>query len=214
MKNFNVWRVLTLVLVIVMSISYIALDTERKNYALVAEDTARKVQQAEYNNETLNLSIEFGFDPMIVIITRALAANAVHKKTDHNPATWRFVKSERDLTYLILSLIQVESRGNTRAIGSDGNGSYGLTQLLLTTARTYDKGVTEAELMTIPKNLGIAMNHFIDLLEKYHGNFTLAVLAWNRGSGAVDRSIALGNSPENGYARRVFENAALRNAAN
>jgi soluble lytic murein transglycosylase-like protein len=115
---------------------------------------------------------------------------------------------------MILSLIQTESHGDPRAINVPNGPSsgIGLTQLILSTARLYDRSVNQQELQTIPVHLKIAVHYFVDLLEKYNGNYTLAVLAWNRGPGTVDRVIALGNSPENGYARAVFEQAAVRNS--
>ena len=159
---------------------------------------------------TLDLAVEFGFDPLIVRIVSQLSTNEMRLRACKCP-TWRFVKTDRDLAYLILSIIQAESRGDYRAF-NPGGPAYGLTQLVLSTARMYDKDVHPTELLTIPKNLSIAVKHFVDLLERFSGNYTLAVLAWNRGSNGVERSLALGNSPDNGYARAVFTQAALRNA--
>ena len=124
---------------------------------------------------------------------------------------WRFVRTDDDLAYIMLSIISAESGGEVRAVGDSGR-AFGLTQMWLTTAQMYDRKITANRLLTIHGNLTLAMNHFLDLLQRYDGNFTLAVLAWNRGSGAVSRSLALGASPENGYSYRVFAQAALRNA--
>lgn len=171
----------------------------------------QRLAYLENEIETLNLAREFGFDPIIVDVTRIAVHSAFRDGQRRNKLTWRFVRSEQELTYLLLSLIQTESRGNPAAINS-GSSATGLTQLLLSTARQYDRSVSPQELQTIPKHMNIAVRYFVDLLEKYNGNSTLAVIAWNRGPGTVDRAIALGNSPENGYARQVFMQAAMHNA--
>lgn len=160
--------------------------------------------------ETLDLAIEFGFDPLIVQVARQQAKIAF-REHQCNCQTWRFVRSDRDLTYLLLSIVSIESRGNYHAFNPAGP-AYGLTQLLLSTAREYDKNITETGLYTIPQHLKIATEHFVGLLERFNGNYTLAVIAWNRGAGGVDRSIALGQSPDNNYAKAVLTQASLRNA--
>ena len=160
--------------------------------------------------EILNLATEFGYDPLIVHVVVQESSLLFHQRYCKCP-TWRFVRTERELAYLLLSIISVESKGNYSAFNA-GGPAYGLTQLLLSTARMYDRNVQQYELLSIPKNIHIAMQHFVDLLEKYHGNYMLAVLAWNRGSAGVDRSIAMGESPENGYAHLVFTQAAMENA--
>ena len=206
--NMNGWRVLALIMIVLSSTAYTVWDWQFETHRQIESEHLSLIQQLRYKEETLNLSIEFGFDPLIVLVTRQLASEAFQKEVQHPETTWRFIRTERDLTYLILSLIQIESRGDYKAF-NPGGPAHGLTQLLLSTARMYDKDVTPGQLLTIPKNLTIAVAHFVDLLEKYHGNFTLAVLAWNRGGGGVDRSISAGLLDS--YAYQVFT-AALRNA--
>ncbi len=180
--------------------------------AISASDSTlmRHIAYLEDQQRTLNLAVEFGYDPLIVHTVRRLSADVYSREYCACP-TWRFIGSSDELSYLMLSIIQVESRGDYRAY-NPGGPAYGLTQLLLSTAKQYDRNVSPAQLLTIPTSLTIAMRHFVDLLERHTGNKTLAVIAWNRGSGGVDRSIALGQSPENGYARMVFTQAAMRNA--
>jgi hypothetical protein len=173
------------------------------------DTTAHRLIYLEDQQKTLDLAVEFGFDPLIVQVTRQLSKDVFQRRACKCP-TWRFVRSDYDLTYLILSIIAVESRGDYKAYNP--SGASGLTQLLLSTAKQYDRDLQAHELFTIPKHLQIAVEHFVDLLAKYHGNAHLAILAWNRGAGAVDRSIALGESPENGYGKLVFTQSVLRNA--
>jgi hypothetical protein len=167
--------------------------------------------ELEYNQETLTLALEFGFDPMIVQVTRRVVADLIERiDRVEDPLTWRFIDTEPELTYLILSMIQAESRGDVAARGDSGD-AYGLLQLHLPTAREYRPEVTGRELLTLDTHLEVAVEHFADLLRSYSGNYTLAVLAWNRGEGTIDRLLALGETPANGYARRVFAEAAVRN---
>lgn len=158
---------------------------------------------------TLNLALEFGFDPMIVQVVRNLSGQSL--RLHRNATTWRFVKTEQDLSYLMLSIIQIESHGQYAAY-NPGGPAYGLTQLIMSTARDYDKNVTDKELLTIPKNLDIAMQHFIDVLDEFNGNPYAAAFAWNQGVTGVRRAIALGTTVEGAYARSVFTQAAMRNA--
>lgn len=208
-KDCNPWRVLALILIILVSMEFIGWQNTKQSYDAAQVEQIKRINELYDKEETLNLALEFGFDPMIVQITRQLSANVMRNRKG-DAVVWRFVRTERELTYLLLSIVQIESRGDYRA--HNPSGASGLTQLLFSTARQYDKDLQPSELFTIPKHLDIAVQHFVDLLVKYRGNYTLAVLAWNRGSGAVDRSIALGQSPENNYARLLFTQAAMRNA--
>ena len=210
--EINPWRVLVLTGV-VLAIAFITVQVSHIPDDVIVEIPQRQLRVLEDQQKTLNLSLEFGFDPLIVQVTRQLSSIAF-KQNACKCATWRFVKSEDDLAYLLLSIIAIESRGNPRAINvpNGPTSGIGLTQLVLSTAREYDRGVTQEELMTVPKHMNIAVRHFVDLLERYQGNHWLAILAWNRGIGAVERSLALGNSPENGYGMLVLSEAALRNA--
>jgi hypothetical protein len=188
--------------------SYNQQDRDEAYYIQIK--TQSEIVELRDKSEILDLAYEFGYDPMIVAVTRQLARQQFAKRASKDLVTWRFVRTERDLTYLILSLIQAESSGDPRAL-NPGGPAYGLTQLLLSTARMYDRNVQTTELLTIPKNLTIAVEHFVELLTKYRGNYTLAVIAWNRGGGSVDRSIALGDY--NAYSYQVFNGALRKNAS-
>lgn len=213
-RNFAFSVVCAAILVWLTLVTVTDLSKRAKN----AYDPEVTLLQSEYANlmsaqETLDLAYEFGFDPMIVRVTQHLAAS-VYNKHRCDCATWRFVRSADDLTYMLLSIIAIESRGNPRAINIPNGPSQGigLTQLVLSTARMYNKSVTQDDLMTIPAHMEIAVQHFVDLLMRYNGNHWLAILAWNRGIGAVERSLVLGKDPENGYGQLVLARAAMRNA--
>jgi soluble lytic murein transglycosylase-like protein len=53
-------------------------------------------------------------------------------------------------------------------------------------------------------NLRVGFGYLRRLIDKYDGDVRLALLAYNRGEGAVDRDLRSGRNPENGYTRRVL----------
>ena len=82
-------------------------------------------------------------------------------------------------------------------------GAVGLTQLMPATARWMEPGVTRSELRDPETNLRIGFKYLRYLLEKYDGNENLALLAYNRGPGTVDKALKRGRDPDNGYAAFV-----------
>ena len=53
-------------------------------------------------------------------------------------------------------------------------------------------------------NLRLGFRFFNSLVGYYKGDVRLALLAYNRGEGAVDRSLRSGRDPENGYSHLVL----------
>jgi len=83
-------------------------------------------------------------------------------------------------------------------------GAVGLTQLMPATARWLKKDVTVADLRDSKTNLTIGFKYLRDLINKYDGDTELALLAYNRGPGTVDRVLKRGGNPDNGYAQAVI----------
>lgn len=79
-------------------------------------------------------------------------------------------------------------------------GAIGLTQLMPKTASWLQPGVTRAQLRDPATNLQIGFKYLKQLMDKYEGDERLALLAYNRGPGTVDREIKKGRNPDNGYA--------------
>ena len=99
-------------------------------------------------------------------------------------------------------LVRAESNFNPRA--RSHAGALGLTQLMPYTARWLDRRMTTPERIMQPEaNLAAGFRYLRRLIDKY-GDLRLALLAYNRGEGAVDRDLRRGRNPENGYSRRVL----------
>jgi len=99
-------------------------------------------------------------------------------------------------------LVRAESGFNPRA--RSHAGALGLTQLMPRTARWLDRGMTSPRAVMEPEaNLRVGFRYLRRLIGKY-GDLRLALLAYNRGEGAVDRDLRSRRNPENGYTRHVL----------
>ena len=170
---------------------------EEQNHVLLKE-----LERVHYIND---LALEFSVEPMIVTLVDHYSREYLKK----DGPEWRLLKTPEFLTYIMLSLIRTESRGNPAAVGDSGR-ARGLTQIWVSTAREYGE-VTAEQLLDPETNISFSFQHFHHLLEKYRGNLALALYAWNRGSGKVDRLLVYGQSPQNGYGRRIYHAALLNN---
>ena len=82
---------------------------------------------------------------------------------------------------LVKAVALVESGFNPKAVSS--KGAQGLMQLMPSTAKRY--GISD--LHDPYQSLRAGAAHLRDLLDEYDGNLTLALAAYNAGSGAVKR---------------------------
>jgi soluble lytic murein transglycosylase-like protein len=83
-------------------------------------------------------------------------------------------------------------------------GAIGLTQLMPATARLFQRGITRSDLRNPEVNLRIGFRYLKELIEHYDGDTELALTAYNRGPGTVDRVLKRGGDPDNGYADMVM----------
>jgi soluble lytic murein transglycosylase-like protein len=104
---------------------------------------------------------------------------------------------------LAFRLVRVESQFNERA--TSPVGAVGLTQLMLPTARYFQKGITREQLYDRDTNLRIGFRYLRTLVRENKGNVQLALLVYNRGPQAVQNSRAQGLDPSNGYERVVMK---------
>jgi soluble lytic murein transglycosylase-like protein len=98
--------------------------------------------------------------------------------------------------------VRVESEFNPRAVSSVG--ALGLTQLMPETARLLSPGITREQIFETETNLRLGFRFLGSLLSYYDGDVRLALLAYNRGPTIVDRLLAAGVDPGNGYASAVL----------
>jgi soluble lytic murein transglycosylase-like protein len=103
---------------------------------------------------------------------------------------------------LAFRLVRVESEFNERA--TSPVGAVGLTQVMLPTARYFEKGITREQLYDRNTNLRIGMRYLRTLIREYKGNVQIALLVYNRGPAAVMASRENGQDPSNGYDRVIM----------
>jgi soluble lytic murein transglycosylase-like protein len=79
-------------------------------------------------------------------------------------------------------------------------GAVGLTQLMPGTARWLEPGTTRSDLRDPETNVEIGFKYLRSLIDRFNGDVDLALTAYNRGPGTVDRVLKRGGDPDNGYA--------------
>jgi soluble lytic murein transglycosylase-like protein len=108
---------------------------------------------------------------------------------------------------LAFRLVRAESGFKPKA--KSKVGAIGYTQVLPSTARLYEPGLTTAQLYERNTNLRLGFRYLRDLLERYEGTpeakLRLALLAYNRGPGKVQELLDAGRDPQNGYAAAVMK---------
>lgn len=83
-------------------------------------------------------------------------------------------------------------------------GARGLTQLMPRTAKWLDPTVNVRDLANPDTNLDLGFKYLRQLIDRYEGDVDLALTAYNRGPGTVDKVLRRGGDPDNGYAGKVL----------
>jgi len=104
---------------------------------------------------------------------------------------------------LAFRLVRLESRFDTRA--TSPVGAVGLAQVMLPTARFFQKDITRERLYHPETNLRIGFRYLRGLIEEYNGDVRLALLTYNRGPVAVQLALRNGQDPSNGYDRILMK---------
>jgi soluble lytic murein transglycosylase-like protein len=99
-------------------------------------------------------------------------------------------------------LVRTESTFDERAVSHVG--ARGLTQVMPRTARGVIPGTSADQLFDRKTNLRLGFRYLDQLIQKYRGNLDLALTAYNRGPGTVDKVLKRGGDPDNGYAGKVL----------
>ncbi|HEY0971999.1 MAG TPA: transglycosylase SLT domain-containing protein [Gemmatimonadales bacterium] len=103
---------------------------------------------------------------------------------------------------LAFRLVRLESEFKPTATSQVG--AVGLTQLMPSTARHFQKGITREQLYDPETNLRIGFRYLRGLIRENDGNLKLALLTYNRGPVAVQRSRREGRDPSNGYDKKIL----------
>lgn len=103
---------------------------------------------------------------------------------------------------LAIGLVRTESTFDERAVSHVG--ARGLTQVMPRTARGIIPGTNADQLFDRKTNLRLGFRYLDQLVQKYRGNVKLALTAYNRGPGTVDKVLKRGGDPDNGYAGKVL----------
>jgi soluble lytic murein transglycosylase-like protein len=103
-------------------------------------------------------------------------------------------------------LVHTESRFKPTAVSHVG--AIGLTQVMPNTARWLKPGTTRTDLFDPTTNLHLGFKYLHSLIDQYNGNVRLALTAYNRGPGTVQKVMKRGRNPENGYADMVLRDPA------
>src|SRR6266576_1870474 len=104
---------------------------------------------------------------------------------------------------LAFRLVRTESGFNANV--KSKVGAVGYTQVLPSTARLYEPGLTNKQLFDRSTNLRLGFRYLRDLLERFDGNLRLALLAYNRGPGKVQELLDAGRDPQNGYSTAIMK---------
>lgn len=112
---------------------------------------------------------------------------------------------------IAFGLVRAESGFRTRVVSPVG--AIGLTQLMPSTARWLEPGTTRRDLEKPSTNLSLGFRYLRDLIDEYDGNERLALTAFNRGPGTVNKLLKRGRNPDNGYADKVITGKSSRHVA-
>ena len=122
--------------------------------------------------------------------------------SDLSAAIYDAAVNERIDPDLAFPLVRLESRFDERATSSVG--ASGLTQLMLPTARKFDRSLTREGLYDRETNLRYGFRYLRELIKWQRGDVQMALLAYNRGPAAVIAAKELDLDASNGYDRVVL----------
>jgi len=149
----------------------------------------QRVAQAHANHEADRLAEQYR--------TRGYAISDGLAHLIYSTAVEHDIKPE-----IAFGLVRTESEFKDYA--TSRVGAIGLTQLMLPTARWFKRDATVSDLRDSETNLEIGFRYLGELIDRYDGDVQLALTAYNRGTGTVDRVLERGGNPDNGYAGKVL----------
>ena len=123
--------------------------------------------------------------------------------SEMSAAVYDAAVNERIDPDLAFPLVRLESQFNERA--TSPVGATGLTQLMLGTAREYDRTLTKERLYDRETNLRIGFRYLRRLIKWQRGDVQMALIAYNRGPAAVITAKELDLDASNGYDRVLLK---------
>jgi soluble lytic murein transglycosylase-like protein len=102
-------------------------------------------------------------------------------KLPYGRAMWRAAARNRLDGLLLAAVVETESSFSPKAVSPDG--AIGLMQVIPETGALYGK----TDLFDPYVNLDVGCQYLAALIDRYHGDLTLAVAAYNAGPAAVTR---------------------------
>jgi soluble lytic murein transglycosylase-like protein len=121
---------------------------------------------------------------------------------------YKAAREEEIRPEVAFGLVRAESSFRPRVVSSAG--AVGLTQVLPSTGGWIVPGTTRGDLMDPETNLRVGFRYLRYLYEKYDGDERLALTAYNRGPGTVDKHLRQGRNPDNGYHEFVLTGSSRR----
>lgn len=158
---------------------------------------------------SLSEQLEASRGEAVVLKLQLERANAIIENStryqipaDLSAAIYDIALSEGIDPSLGYQLVKIESGFKAKA--QSNMAAYGYTQLQVATARFYQPGITQRDLYDRDTNLRIGFRFLNDLLAKFNYDVHLALLAYNRGPANVNKILAKGGNPANGYSAAVL----------
>jgi soluble lytic murein transglycosylase-like protein len=133
-------------------------------------------------------------------VTRAMTKHGISRGLAED--IYDIAREEGISPKLAYGLVKTESTFRERA--QSHVGARGLTQVMPRTARWLMPGTKTEDLYNRQTNLRLGFRYLDKMIDKYDGNTRLALLAYNRGPGTVDKVLKRGGNPDNGYATKVL----------
>ena len=159
--------------------------------------------------EQLRTYSEPGRDPRMRVVSVAFAALLPDPPEPHGGGDAAEAKTIEEIALaenidpkLAFELVRVESGFNQRAVSPVG--ALGYTQLMPETAKLLVPGITRERIFDRETNLRLGFRFLRSMVNHYHGDIRLALLAYNRGPARVDQLLAAGIDPANGYTKLVL----------
>jgi soluble lytic murein transglycosylase-like protein len=174
---------------------------------VTTEDDEAQVEQEARSNAVFDALDEY-FRDREIELAAGTYAQRFRIPTGLARVIYTAAREEEIHPEVAFGLVRAESSFRPRVVSVAG--AVGLTQVLPSTGRWIMPGTTRRDLMDPEKNVRVGFRYLRYLYEKYDGDEGLALTAYNRGPGTVDRHLSQGRNPDNGYVEMVLTGQSRR----